>query len=635
MKKALNITLLLLLVPLLGWANMVTFDNEPLWATYGAGTHLPGEFIFSEDLAGVFVDEFFSSGIPYYTSARIEPATAVFGNNQTIQINNVTLTIDFTADGDVTFEFLDMGGSVNLQVNGFGSVLEAPDMAMLAGVVAPGINMNVAVVAVAGGGHRGTAILTGPVHTLRVGGQEFWLDGMDCHNGVSAGLSGCDYLVDHESLGVGTIWDSSTVSPGDWIFNEDGIDVTIHELDYGTGGSGFIYCRVEASSVPDFGFNNVMALNNVSNMYHINSLGISVAGVTFEFLDYGGTENLQVNGATLYIGDLHTFPFNVAPGVTMTVATYPVGGSLRAEVTLTGDVQKLLVGGQEFFIDEICVVEGDPTIPDCDHLVDHESLGLGDKWGAGSGHGPGDLAFVEDGIPVYLGLFDGATGMFFDECEVQPALSGMGDGNVMSMINICNIYEIAAVDAMVAEVTFEFLTLGGLENLQVNGAPLFVGDIEMAPAAIAPGVTYTLVTYPVAGGLRGEARLVGEVKELVLGGQEFWVDNICVKLNTSTGVNPQPMRSRLELKPNYPNPFNPKTTLSFSLERGAGVKLTIHDAAGRLVKTLITERRSSGDHQVTWDGRNDRGAVVAAGMYIVRLAADTGEVKTQKIGLIK
>ena len=105
-----------------------------------------------------------------------------------------------------------------------------------------------------------------------------------------------------------------------------------------------------------------MNLNNVSNLYHINGLGIPVAGVTFEFLDYGGTENLQVNGATLHIGNLETFPYNVAPGVTMTVTTYPVGPAIRAEVVLTGDVQTLLVGGQEFFIDEICVIEDDPTV---------------------------------------------------------------------------------------------------------------------------------------------------------------------------------------------------------------------------------------------------------------------------------
>jgi FlgD Ig-like domain len=634
MKQALNIALVLLVIPVLGWANTVTYDYEPLWTTYGTGTHLPGDLAFSEDLADVYVSDFYSSGTPYFNTARIEPATAVFGNGQIINLGNIDLIIDFTADGDVTFEFLDMGGSVNLQVNGFGAVLEAADMAMLAGVVAPGVVMNVAVVPVAGG-HRGTATLVGPVHELRVGGQEFWVDSMFDDNGVSSALGGCDFIVDHESLTLGKTWDGSSVSPGDWIFNENGIDVTIHELDWGTGGLGFNFCRVETPIVVDFGYNHVMNLNNVCNRYHINSLAIPVASVTFEYLDLGGTENLQVNGATLFVGNLPSFPNNVAPGVTMIVNTFPVGiGGERAVVELYGDVQDLLVGGQEFYIDDICVNKSEEPV-ECDRLVDHESLGLGDSWGAGSGHGPGDLAFVEDGIPVYLERFDAGSMILFNECFVQSSFSGMGDGQVMNLNNICNLYDIAAAGALVTEVTFEFLSLGGEENLQVNGAPLFIGNIELAPIAIAPGVTYSVTTYPVNGGIRGEARLVGAVNTLLLGGQEFWVDNICIKLHIGSAVDDEMPASSLVLSPNFPNPFNPRTTLNFSLERDANVKLSIHDAAGRLVKTLVSEQKSAGDHQAVWNGRDDRGYSVAAGVYLVRVATDKGEVKTQKIGLIK
>ncbi|MBU8870875.1 MAG: T9SS type A sorting domain-containing protein [Gemmatimonadales bacterium] len=632
MRKAWKISALLLLAPVLVLANTVTYDYEPVLTTYGTGTHIPGDYIFSEDLAKVFVDEFFIGGVPYFNFARIEPASAIFGNNQIMNLNNIDLVIDFTADGDVTFEYLDLGGSVNLQVNGFGTVLEAEDLVMLAGNVAPGVTMNVSVVPIAGG-HRGVVTLIGQVYALRVGGQEFWVDGMFCDNGISSGMSGCDYEVTHESLALGKTWDGSTVAPGDWIFAEDGIDVTIHELDWGTGGLGFNYCRVEAPAVIDFGFNHTMAMNNVSNRYHISSLGILVKEVKFEFLDHGGMENLQVNGSTLFIGDLPTFPNNVAPGVVMTMVTYPVGSSMRAEVTLTGDVQDLLVGGQEFFIDEICVIKGEPL--DCDHLVDHESLSVGDNWGTSSGHGPGDLAFVEDGVPVKLDRFDAGSGMFFNYCEAVPALSGLGTGRVMNLNNICNVYDISAVGAWVGEVTFEFLTYGGVENIQVNGAPMFVGDIELAPVSIAPGVTYTLTTYLVPGGFRGEVRLVGAVNELVLGGQEFYVDNICVMLNASSSVSPQMQSPSLVLNPNFPNPFNPRTTLSFSLEHEKNVRLTIHDVAGRLVKTLMSGRKSAGDHNVVWNGKDQHGSSVAAGIYFVRVATGSGEVQVQKIGLIK
>ena len=90
------------------------------------------------------------------------------------------------------------------------------------------------------------------------------------------------------------------------------------------------------------------------------------------------------------------------------------------------------------------------------------------------------------------------------------------------------------------------------------------------------------------------------------------------------------------LKPNYPNPFNPKTTLNFSLERAGHVQ-TDHPRCRRSPGQdpdfrEQAVRGSSGDLGGT---ERASGAVVAAGMYIVRLAIETGEVKTQKIGLIK
>ena len=134
--------------------------------------------------------------------------------------------------------------------------------------------------------------------------------------------------------------------------------------------------------------------------------------------------------------------------------------------------------------------------------------------------------------------------MHFNECEVQPAMSGMGDSQIMMLNNICNIYDIGALGVLVAEVTFEFLSLGGVENLQVNGAPIFLGDIEMAPRGDRSG--RDLLAGDLSGS-RGSARRgppgQGPVDKLLLGGQEFWVDNICVKVHTSSGVTPQPRRA--------------------------------------------------------------------------------------------
>lgn len=88
------------------------------------------------------------------------------------------------------------------------------------------------------------------------------------------------------------------------------------------------------------------------------------------------------------------------------------------------------------------------------------------------------------------------------------------------------------------------------------------------------------------------------------------------------------------LRPARPNPFNPTTELSFELVRPGRVELSIHDAAGRRVRTLLRESRGEGLQRCLWHGRDDRGSPVASGVYFVRLAAGTTSVQ-QKIVLLK
>jgi hypothetical protein len=80
------------------------------------------------------------------------------------------------------------------------------------------------------------------------------------------------------------------------------------------------------------------------------------------------------------------------------------------------------------------------------------------------------------------------------------------------------------------------------------------------------------------------------------------------------------------LLPNYPNPFNPETWIPFQLAEQANVTITIHDIAGRLIRTLNLGHKSPGiyaskNEAVYWDGRNDGGDSVASGIYFCQLVA--------------
>ena len=88
------------------------------------------------------------------------------------------------------------------------------------------------------------------------------------------------------------------------------------------------------------------------------------------------------------------------------------------------------------------------------------------------------------------------------------------------------------------------------------------------------------------------------------------------------------------LEANYPNPFNPTTTIQYALPEDASVTLEVFDAMGRLVATLVNGQQSAGRYDAQWNGRSDAGNTVASGMYLYRLKAGNF-VETRTMLLLK
>jgi len=88
------------------------------------------------------------------------------------------------------------------------------------------------------------------------------------------------------------------------------------------------------------------------------------------------------------------------------------------------------------------------------------------------------------------------------------------------------------------------------------------------------------------------------------------------------------------LNANYPNPFNPATTISYEIPQTANVKLTIYNSLGQLVNTLINTKQNAGTKTLTWDGRDQAGKMVSSGIYIYRLQAD-GFTQSRKMLLLR
>lgn len=127
-------------------------------------------------------------------------------------------------------------------------------------------------------------------------------------------------------------------------------------------------------------------------------------------------------------------------------------------------------------------------------------------------------------------------------------------------------------------------------------------------------------TYTVVGGGRRDPRPL----KLVVGRSGF--------IDGEAGQN---LPDRFELFPNFPNPFNPATTIRYGLPEASVVEVVIYDVLGRQVVVLARgQEQAAGYHAVVWDGRDDAGVQVASGVYFARMRAERF-VQTRKMVLVK
>ncbi len=223
-----------------------------------------------------------------------------------------------------------------------------------------------------------------------------------------------------------------------------------------------------------------------------------------------------------------------------------------------------------------------------------------------------------------------------DACDPSPAVSavvvssepddakGNGDGNTTGDIKVTTtgggILLSSNDDPEVPWKPGEQLELraerGGKGNGRVYTITVTAKDASgnETPATVEISVTHDKgkAAKPVAGvGVEGEKLILGDDP-----------DAFDASLGARFGhENSENLKFRLYQ--NSPNPFNPTTTIRYSLAELSDVHLTIYNALGQAVRLLVNTNQSTGRYNVNWDGRDASGKLVASGLYIYRLKAGT------------
>ena len=257
-------------------------------------------------------------------------------------------------------------------------------------------------------------------------------------------------------------------------------------------------------------------------------------------------------------------------------------------------------------------------------------------------NGEGDVTYRVFDLPAGL-AFDAAT----------RTISGTPEAATAGAVEVT----VLAQDSAGAGITLTF-------NITVN-APLSFGDLFGAAGKIVPDshglmteIREFVVGQPVEGltlpeGAGGTAPLTYSLSPALPAGLTFdavtrtiagtpraasetlYTYTVTDANGASFSMSLQTLPAAFSLADNFPNPFNPATTIKYALPQAADVELTVYNVLGQPVRTLVAEHQNAGRYVVEWDATNDSGHSLSSGMYFYRLQAGGEFLKVKKMLLLK
>ena len=259
--------------------------------------------------------------------------------------------------------------------------------------------------------------------------------------------------------------------------------------------------------------------------------------------------------------------------------------------------------------------------------------------------GAGDIAYSVSGLPAGLS-FDAAT----------RTISGTPDAATDEAVEIT--YTAADGAGATASLTFSItvnmsLTFGDFFS-QFLGAGKVVPTASSDGAAIREFVVGQPVdAFALPAGTGGTEPLTYSLSPELPAGLSFdaatrtisgtpqaegapvYTYTVTDALGASVAMLLHTRPAAFSLASNYPNPFNPATTIRYALPQAADVRLTVYNVVGQVVRTLVAEHQSAGRYLVAWDATNDNGHSLSAGIYFYRLQAGDEFHAVKKMLLLK
>ena len=236
-------------------------------------------------------------------------------------------------------------------------------------------------------------------------------------------------------------------------------------------------------------------------------------------------------------------------------------------------------------------------------------------------------------VPMFAGLNDGAR-MYLDARTAMPIV---GEDFVLDV----SLADFAAIKGYGLQVQYEADKLEFVEALtdqplggRALAAPQVLSDEAGVLALVAHGDVVSEGEVALSLVFRATTEIENTVIEITDSqtyDSEFGFNRLALPAPVQLQTRPE----AFALANNYPNPFNPATTIKYALPQAADVELTVYNVVGQVVRTLVAEHQSAGRYAVEWDAANDSGHSLSSGMYFYRLEAGGEFLETKKMLLLK
>jgi hypothetical protein len=294
------------------------------------------------------------------------------------------------------------------------------------------------------------------------------------------------------------------------------------------------------------------------------------------------------------------------------------------------------VGFDDFFIfaDNFGMTAADVGFEPAFDLVADAKIDFGDFFLFADNFGRRAKAVAGKVVPAMAGLNTDAR-LYLDAGSELPAV---GEEIVLNV----NLADYAEMKGYGVTVGFD---AGVLEFVRATSESNLLGEGDLAtPQVIAQ------MEGEVSIAAFGEAATEGALEMNLVFRAKTEIEDSYVEVtgseirDASYGVNavalpaPVQIQTRPEayaLGNNYPNPFNPATTIKYALPEAASVQLEVYNVVGQVVRTLVAGQQAAGRYVIQWDATNDHGQSLSSGIYFYRLQAGGEFLEVKKMLLLK